>query len=294
MAMNASAQSMSALMTNASLRFVVPVYQRPYSWDEDQCEQLWDDIRSVGSRPEDRHFTGSVVWVQDGVMSASGVTPRLLIDGQQRVTTLALLLVALADYAKTHPDEGLNFTYEQLINGGYLISNYMRGEDRYRLTLSQGDRTTFKSVLDNLVDSDVKVVEESSRILNNLAFFKQRLAAIDSPNVIWDGIRRLEAVSISLDAGKDNPQLIFESMNSTGKDLSSADLIRNFVLMGLPREQQESLYQPRVDTMNMAQKVIDKQMIAAQQIASLLGETTAETKVTLTKLKNMIVFDGDE
>lgn len=242
MAMNASAQSMITLMTNASLRFVVPVYQRPYSWDEDQCEQLWDDIRSVGSRPEDRHFTGSVVWVQDGVMSASGVTPRLLIDGQQRVTTLALLLVALADYAKTHTDEGLNFTYEQLINGGYLISNYMRGEDRYRLTLSQGDRMTFKSVLDNLVDSDVKVVEESSRILNNLAFFKQRLAAIDSPNVIWDGIQRLEVVSISLDAGKDNPQLIFESMNSTGKDLSSADLIRNFVLMGLPREQQESLY----------------------------------------------------
>lgn len=242
MSMNASAQSMVGLMTNASLRFVVPVYQRPYSWDEEQCEQLWDDIRSVGSRPEDRHFTGSVVWVQDGVMSASGVTPRLLIDGQQRVTTLALLLIALADYAKSHPEEDLNFTYEQLINGGYLVSGYMKGEDRYRLTLSQGDRGTFRSILDNLVDPDVKVVEESSRILNNLAFFKQRLVAIESPNVIWDGIQRLEVVSISLDAGKDNPQLIFESMNSTGKDLSSADLIRNFVLMGLPREQQDSLY----------------------------------------------------
>ena len=242
MSMNASAQSMVGLMTNASLRFVVPVYQRPYSWDEEQCEQLWDDIRSVGLRPDDRHFTGSVVWVQDGVMSASGVTPRLLIDGQQRVTTLALLLVALADYAKNHPDEHLNFTYEQLINGGYLISGYMKGEDRYRLTLSQGDRETFISILDNLVDSDVKIVEESSRILNNLAFFKQRLAAIENPNVIWDGIQRLEIVSISLDAGKDNPQLIFESMNSTGKDLSSADLIRNFVLMGLPHEQQDSLY----------------------------------------------------
>ena len=242
MSMNASAQSMIGLMTNASLRFVVPVYQRPYSWDEEQCEQLWDDIRSVGSRPEDRHFTGSVVWVQDGVMSASVVTPRLLIDGQQRVTTLALLLVALADYAKSHPEEDLNFTYEQLINGGYLVSGYMKGEDRYRLTLSQGDRGTFRSILDNLVEPDVKVVKESSRILNNLAFFKQRLVAIESPNVIWDGIQRLEVVSISLDAGKDNPQLIFESMNSTGKDLTSADLIRNFVLMGLPREQQDSLY----------------------------------------------------
>lgn len=243
MTMNASAQSLIGLLTNAGIRFVIPVYQRPYSWDEEQCEQLWDDIRSVGQRLGDKHFTGSVVWVQEGVMPANGVTPLLLIDGQQRVTTVMLLLIALAEYAKIHPEKELAFGYRPLIGKGYLIDEYMEGEARYRLTLSQGDRNTFVSLLDHLVDPDVKVVEDSSRLLNNLDFFRRRLEAIEDPNVIWNGIQRLEVVSISLDAGKDNPQLIFESMNSTGKDLSSADLIRNFVLMGLPRERQDSLYQ---------------------------------------------------
>lgn len=73
MAMNAAAQSLIGMITGANSRFVIPVYQRPYSWDEDQCLQLWDDAISVGKRPTDRHFTGSVVWVQDGTMSASGV-----------------------------------------------------------------------------------------------------------------------------------------------------------------------------------------------------------------------------
>ncbi len=242
MAMNASAQSLIGLLTNAGIRFVIPVYQRPYSWDEEHCEQLWDDIRSVGQRLDDKHFTGSVVWVQDGVMPANGVTPLLLIDGQQRVTTVMLLLIALAEYAKNHPEKELTFGYRPLIGKGYLIDEYMEGEARYRLTLSQGDRSTFVSLLDHLVDPGVKIVEDSSRLLNNLNFFRGRLEAIEDPNVIWNGIQRLEVVSISLDAGKDNPQLIFESMNSTGKDLSSADLIRNFVLMGLPREQQDGLY----------------------------------------------------
>ena len=242
MAMNASAQSLIGLITNASLRFVVPVYQRPYSWDKENCEQLWDDILSVGKRPDDRHFTGSVVWVQDGVMSASGVTPRLLIDGQQRVTTVTLLLVALAEYAKAHEGDDLRFSYSRLINKGYLIDDDMTGDDRYKLLLSQGDRETLKSILEHLVNPAVKVVDGSARIRGSLEFFRTRLEAYEDPNVVWDGIQRLDVVSISLDAGKDNPQLIFESMNSTGKDLSSADLIRNFVLMGLPPKQQDDLY----------------------------------------------------
>ena len=242
MAMNASAQSLIGLITNASLRFVVPVYQRPYSWDEEHCEQLWDDVLSVGKRPDDRHFTGSVVWVQDGVMSAKGITPRLLIDGQQRVTTVTLLLVALAEYAKENPDKALGFSYTRLINKGYLIDEEMEGDDRYKLTLSQGDRETLKSILEHLINHDHKLIYDSARIWENLNFFRNRLAALEDPNIVWDGIQRLDVVSISLDAGTDNPQLIFESMNSTGKDLSSADLIRNFVLMGLPPKQQDELY----------------------------------------------------
>ena len=242
MAMNAAAQSLIDMITGANLRFVIPVYQRPYSWDEEQCLQLWDDVISVGKRPADRHFTGSIVWVQDGTMSATGVTPRLLIDGQQRITTLTLLIAALADYARSHPETPLHFSYDEIMGRGYLIDKYKRGEERYKLTLSQGDKATLMSLLDKLDDDDNKLCDESSRIIENFRLFRRKIEALADPNLVWDGIQRLDVVSISLDAGRDNPQLIFESMNSTGKDLSSADLIRNFVLMGLPREEQDKLY----------------------------------------------------
>lgn len=242
MAMNAAAQSLIGMITGANSRFVIPVYQRPYSWGEDQCLQLWDDIISIGKRPADKHFTGSVVWVQDGTMSASGVTPLLLIDGQQRITTLTLIIAALADFAHCHPDAQLHFSYEEIMGRGYLIDEYKKGDDRYKLLLSQGDKATLMSLLDNLDDPDVKIIDESSRIIENFAMFRKKIELLADPNVVWDGIQRLDVVSISLDAGRDNPQLIFESMNSTGKDLSSADLIRNFVLLGLPRDEQNKLY----------------------------------------------------
>lgn len=242
LAMNASSQSLVELIQPSSLRFVVPVYQRPYSWDREHCEQLWDDILAVGKRPDGRHFTGSVVWVQDGVMAASGVTPRLLIDGQQRVTTVTLLLVALAEYAQAHADRDLAFSFDEILNTGYLINRYRKGDDRYKLLLSQGDRETLKSILDHLENPERKLVDDSARIRENLDFFRGRLEALENPNAVWEGLQRLDIVSISLAAGQDNPQLIFESMNSTGKDLSSADLVRNFVLMGLPAKEQEELY----------------------------------------------------
>ncbi len=240
--MNAAPVALTVLLSNSSQRFVIPVYQRPYSWDEDQCVQLWEDILYVGKRPADKHFTGSVVWIQDGTMSAAGVTPLLLIDGQQRVTTVVLLMVALAEYARDHKDEPLHFSYEQIVNGNYVVMPYQQGDDRYKLTLSQGDTATLKSIIDHLVDPDNKVDESSARIINNLNLYRNRLEAISDVNQVWDGLQRLEIVSISLDQGRDNPQLIFESMNSTGKDLSSADLIRNYVLMGLPMDEQEKMY----------------------------------------------------
>ena len=121
MAMNAAAQSLITLITGANVRFVVPVFQRPYSWGEEQCVQLWDDVLSVGRRPMDRHFTGSIVWVQDGTMSAAGVTPLLLIDGQQRITTLVLLIAALADFSRSNPDKQLRFSHAEIMGRGYLV-----------------------------------------------------------------------------------------------------------------------------------------------------------------------------
>lgn len=242
MAMNAHAQALVGLITSANLRFVIPVYQRPYSWDVEQCEQLWDDILYVGSRPQDRHFTGSVVWVQDGTFSASGIQPMLLIDGQQRITTLMLIIAALADYSRKNPNANLRFTHNEIMQRGYLVDTFRQGEDRYKLTLTRGDKKTLESIVENLVDADHSINEESAKIIDNYQFFTRRIEALENLNIVWDGIQCLDVVSISLDANQDNPQLIFESMNSTGKDLSSADLIRNFVLMGLPKDKQDSLY----------------------------------------------------
>lgn len=242
MAMNAHAQALVGLITSANLRFVIPVYQRPYSWDEEQCEQLWDDILYVGSRPQERHFTGSVVWVQDGTFSASGIQPMLLIDGQQRITTLTLVIAALANFSRKNPEATPHFSYNEIMQRGYLVDTFRQGEDRYKLTLTRGDKNTLESIVENLVDPDFAINEESTKLIENFTFFSKRIEAMEDPNIVWDGIQRLDVVSISLDANQDNPQLIFESMNSTGKDLSSADLIRNFVLMGLPKEKQDALY----------------------------------------------------
>lgn len=231
------------LITQQSSRLVVPVYQRPYSWSEENCEQLWQDVLSVARRGASSHFTGSVVWVQDGTMSANGVTPRLVIDGQQRITTVMLLVIALARYARKHPAVELSFSVDEIIDRGYLVDKYRKGDDRYKLTLSETDRDTLCSLVDNVVDPAVPLPGDGGRLVDNLGFFEERLEGLDDVGLVWSGLRRLEVVSISLTQGQDNPQLIFESMNSTGKDLACADLVRNFVLMGQAVDEQVALYQ---------------------------------------------------
>lgn len=248
--MNAGAQSIQEFITLNGKRFIIPVYQRPYSWDEEQCAQLWDDVLDIGRRGEGWHFTGSVVWVQQGEMSAAGVTPVLIIDGQQRLTTVTLLLIALAEYARDYPNvnllhdkEDLLFSYDEIIDDGYLINKHKRGDDHYRLTLSANDRDVLRLLIRHLEDPKVDVkAPSSSRLVNNLEFFQERLSKVQDPNAVWAGLQRLQIVSISLNQGVDNPQLIFESMNSTGKDLSVADLVRNYVLMSQTAEEQDQLY----------------------------------------------------
>lgn len=230
------------LLTSANQRMVIPFYQRAYSWDEERCRQLWDDIVPIGRRSSGAHFTGSVVMVLGGEFSASGVNKLLIIDGQQRIATLSLLIAAMAEFACEQPEKLTHVSYEELIDSGYLVLKCKKGEGHYRLTLSQGDERTLCSVVDHLENSDVELVNEAHRIVDNLALFRAWLNNIDDPNVVWDGIQRLEIVAITLSQGQDNPQLIFESMNSTGKDLSTADLVRNFVFMGLPMDEQEDLY----------------------------------------------------
>ncbi|NMM95989.1 hypothetical protein G1C98_0725 [Bifidobacterium sp. DSM 109960] len=225
-----------------SLRFVVPVYQRRYSWGEAQCRQLWSDIVTAGRHPDRTHFTGSIVWMQEGGISPDGVSRCLLIDGQQRLTSVTLLLIALTEYAREHP-ENHRFSADMVIDRGYIVDKYVAGEGRYKLTLSGDDRDMLQRLCDHAVDPSRPNHEEAgSKLEANLNLFRSLVAAIDDVNVVWNGLQRLEVVSVTLDQGRDEPQLVFESMNSTGLDLDTSDLVRNYMLMGCPMAEQKTLY----------------------------------------------------
>lgn len=239
--MDAGKKILLDLLTG-SLRFTVPVYQRRYSWGETQCRQLWADIVTAGRHPERTHFTGSVVWMQEGGIGPDGVSRCLLIDGQQRLTSVTLLLIALAEYARERP-ENLRFSADMLIDRGYLVDKYATGEGRYKLTLSGDDREVLHSMCDQVVAPDrPNHANTGSRLEANLDLFRSLVAAIDDANVVWNGLQRLEVVSVTLNQERDEPQLVFESMNSTGLDLETSDLVRNYMLMGCPMAEQNTLY----------------------------------------------------
>ena len=241
--MDANSRKILGLIAEMNVRFRVPVYQRPYSWGTEQCAQLWDDILSCGRSRDRMHFTGSIVTIQDGQLSDQGVAELLVIDGQQRITTISLLLAALVRYARNHPTERLSFSADEIMLSGYLTNGFRSGDDHYKLTLSKHDRASWQAIIDSL-DNQVawEPRDAPPRLRENLSFFERRLEALTDVDAVWRGLKRLEVVGISLTQGQDDPQVIFESMNSTGKDLSVADLVRNFVLMSYPLSEQPALF----------------------------------------------------
>ncbi len=233
--MKADAVSILHLL-NGLKQFTVPIYQRTYSWTPKQCEQLWDDIIRAGQNPDiPGHFVGSIVYIHDGVPLASGIQAFQVIDGQQRLTTLALLLAALARAARSAPNTGVN---ADLIQDEYLTNHYGEGPRHYKLLLTQSDRDTLISVIEGWPLPP----QTSQPVIENFEFFQRKVASGANLATIYEGIGKLLVVQISLDRTQDNPQLIFESLNSTGMDLSQADLIRNYILMGLPGDEQAHLY----------------------------------------------------
>lgn len=240
--MDANSRKVTGLISEMNVRFVVPVYQRPYSWDVEHCAQLFDDILRTGKEKTAPHFTGSIVTIQDGTVSAEGVAPLLLIDGQQRITTISLLLIALARNADARPMQRLAFSRDEIVNGGYLTNHFRAGADHYKLELSKTDRIPYQQLIDNLENPELPAPTADCRLLHNLAYFEQRVQAMWDLNAVWAGLQRLEVVHVALAQGRDNPQLIFESMNATGKDLTCADMVRNSVLMNWPMDEQRDLY----------------------------------------------------
>jgi predicted transport protein len=219
---------------------VIPVFQRDYTWEADpQCAQLWRDIRRAAhAGGEAGHFLGAIVYVATGDTLA-GFTRWLLIDGQQRLTTLTLLLVALRDHIRESGWAGdENDPTPKRIDAYFLKNVQEEGEREQKLVLRRHDQATLRA----LIDGKEFPEEKSVRILENYDYFREQLSGTD-PAEIYKGIVRLVIVDVGLDRQSDDPQLIFESLNSTGVDLSQSDLIRNFILMRLPEKEQTALYE---------------------------------------------------
>ncbi|GAA9238316.1 DUF262 and DUF1524 domain-containing protein [Helicobacter pylori] len=217
---------------NQNNQLVIPIYQRVYSWEKEQCKQLWDDIIKIGGNDKmDRHFIGSILYVLDGITHSNNVL--LIIDGQQRLTTITLLLTALRNHLS---DE----VKRKEIEDHYLINSDKDGDKKFRLILSESDKDTLLS----LIDKDRrKPSEPSSKIVENFKLFEEWIRKnTDKLETIFKGLDKLMIVEIALEKGKDDPQLIFESMNSKGIELTQTDLIRNYIVMETEIEKQEGFY----------------------------------------------------
>jgi len=219
-------------------QFIIPIYQRTYSWTLAQCNQLWNDIVRVATNNDiPGHFVGSIVYIQKGIYQSTAIPQLLVIDGQQRLTTLSILLAALGKaIRKSKQDLKIS---EKKIQNYYLLNNDEEDELRYKLILTQSDKET----LIRLVNGQDLSNHTSQRIVENFEFFSSQIQEMKiGLETLYDGLAKLIIVDVSLDRTQDNPQLIFESMNSTGLELSQADLIRNFILMGLEPKEQNDLY----------------------------------------------------
>ena len=221
-----------------SPQFIIPIYQRAYSWTAKECRQLWDDIVRCGSSDEIAfHFVGSIVYIESGLSQVTHRAPLLVIDGQQRLATVSLLLAALAKtVVEGEPFDGFS---QRKIKNYYLLNPRESDERHFKLLLSQTDKDSLIAI----VSDGEEPRHPSLRITENFALFEKWIAEGKVELVtLCKGLMKLVVVDIALTRDQDNPQLIFESMNSTGKELSQADLVRNFILMGLEQNLQTRLY----------------------------------------------------
>ncbi|RVY69205.1 DUF262 and DUF1524 domain-containing protein [Helicobacter pylori] len=222
---------------NQNNQFVIPIYQRLYSWKKEQCEQLWDDIIKIGGNDQmNGHFIGSILYVR---VDATHSSPLLIIDGQQRLTTITLLFIALRNHLSEEVEILEKFSRKKIENR-YLINSDKDGDKKFRLILSESDRDTLLFLID---ENKRKPSEPSSKIMENFKLFEEWIRKnTDKLETIFKGLDKLMIVWIALKKGKDDPQLIFESMNSKGVELTQTDLIRNYIVMETEVKKQEDFY----------------------------------------------------
>jgi len=233
--MKASELQINNFLQTPNIQFVIPVYQRNYDWSAAECKELLNDIISVETDDRGTHFIGSIVYVYEGAFIINEVKELVIIDGQQRLTTINILYVALYRFAKENnrPQDA-----ERLYNM-FLTNQYVQKESS-KLKLKQTDSNSlaFKAIM---VGTEKEYISFSN-VTENYNYFFSAITT-DTFDIILRGLNRLIFVEISLERGKDDPQRIFESLNSTGLDLSQSDLIRNFILMDLPAKDQNRVFE---------------------------------------------------
>lgn len=233
--MKANETKVEDFLSSNKTQFVIPVYQRNYDWSTSQCKQLLDDILEVGtSNKMNAHFIGSVVYVHDDVYTSSRIKELTVIDGQQRLTTLTLIYLALYRLAIEIGDKGL----EAEISETYLTNKFAPEEEKLKLRPTENNDKAIKYLLRSDKDEEFS---DFSKVIDNFNYFNSRISE-ENLEFVLKGLAKLMFVEISLDREKDDPQRIFESLNSTGLELSQADLIRNYILMGLNRRDQNKIY----------------------------------------------------
>lgn len=233
--MKANETKVDKFLATNETTFAIPVYQRNYDWTLFQCKQLLHDIIETGKNDKtNAHFIGSIVYVHDDVYTASGLTELTIIDGQQRLTTITLIYIALYRIAKELDNQML----VNRIQKTYLINEFAPEEEKLKLKPTENNKEALRHILNS---TDGEEFKGYSKIIENFDYFRSAINA-ENFEVIQRGLSKLIFVDIALDRQKDNPQRIFESLNSTGLELSQADLIRNYILMGLSRTNQDRIY----------------------------------------------------
>ncbi|MBU0923246.1 DUF262 domain-containing HNH endonuclease family protein [bacterium] len=233
--MHAQEISINRFLSSNDTKFIIPVYQRNYDWEIAQCIKLFDDIIEVGKDTRSYgHFIGSIVYVHDDIYRTASTNELTVIDGQQRLTTITLLYIAIYNYALDKKDEALSTK----INETYLINKFLEDKEKLKLRPTENNDKALKYLLRK---DGFETYNEYSKIIENYNYFRENIND-SNINTVLDGLAKLMFVEISLDRQKDDPQKIFESLNSTGLELTQADLIRNYILMRLNNTEQCEIY----------------------------------------------------
>ena len=231
--MKGEAQPLIKYFDGSDKRFIIPLYQRNYDWKEENCEQLFQDLMKLHNSDRKSHFFGSIV-----SSVQSGTEDRFIIDGQQRITTVSLLLIAMVNTKKDGLIEATDAKLVEKIFKRYLVDEYQEDERKVKLKPIKKDMQAFDALLYKPKDQYIK----ESNVTRNYDFFYDKITRAGlTLDELFETIKKLEVINIRLDED-DDPQLIFESLNSTGLDLSEADKIRNYLLMSLAPVEQDNLY----------------------------------------------------